>query len=102
MGLRHVDTSYQKETAYAETWGHLAPKKNTTYKGWIIFSKSMFYSGNNPIVDFEFEGLESSPWLFQKLEEYIFNLDLPKGVVYKMNITFRNYRIWTKILAEFK
>ena len=102
MGLQHVDLSYQREQVYAETWGCLAPKKNVTYKGWIIFSKSNFYSRNNPIVDFEFKGLGSSPWLFQKLEEYIFDLDLPKGVVYKMNITFRNYRIWTKLISKFE
>jgi len=101
MGLQHIDISYQKEQVYAETWGHLAPKKNVTYKGWILFSKSYFYNGNNPIIDFEFKELESSPWLFNVLEDYILKLDLPKGKAYKMFITFRNYRIWTKLIKDF-
>lgn len=102
MGLQHVDTSHQKESVYAETFGHLAPKQNKTYRGELLFSKSYFYSGNNPIIDFEFKGLDSSPWLFSAIEDYIYSSDLPKGSVYKAKITFRNYRIWLTIIDEIK
>ena len=102
MGLQHVDTLYQKEQIYAETWGHLAPKKNITYKGKILFSKSYFYSRNNSIIDFEFNKLESSPWLFARLERFIQDSELEKGFAYKANITFRNYRIWIKVTNKIK
>ena len=61
-----------KTEVMKQTWGHLAPKRNRTYKGHMVFVVGCFGSDHlNPTaIECEFEGLDSSPWFFDHLEYY--------------------------------
>ena len=69
MGLQHVDLSAYKTIQIGQTFGHLAPKPQTEYKGYILFTLTAF--GDTCIIDFEFENLEESPWLNTDVLKYI-------------------------------
>ncbi|MCE5332746.1 MAG: hypothetical protein LLF95_11490 [Bacteroidales bacterium] len=69
MGLQHVDTSPYKAIVQAQTFGHLAPKPQTEYKGFILFTLTCF--GETCIIEFIFDGLEASPWFNTDIIEYI-------------------------------
>lgn len=88
-----------RDRVYSATWGHLAPKKNTTYKGYLLVAKSCFgeYGGTVP-VDMIIEGLDSSPWFYESMNEMLDKLELEEGCFYKVFVTFRNYKWWTKIV----
>jgi hypothetical protein len=80
-----------KQAVYKATWGHLAPKRNRTYQGYIVFTISAF--GDMVVVDADFAGLPDSPWLFDAVNEFAFEDEkLVHGAVYKFVGTFRNYR----------
>lgn len=82
-----------KEIVMGQTWGHLAPKKNKKYYGSILFVLGNY--GDNVIVDTEFKSLPDSPWLFDAIQNFIFEQKfeqkLERGGVYKFVGTFRNY-----------
>lgn len=61
--------AHQKAVAISQTWGHLAPKPQTEYKGTIIFTLTAF--GETCLIDFNFEDLEASPWLNLDILDYI-------------------------------
>ncbi len=76
-----------------DTWGHLAPKKNKTYKGRIVYAVGCFGSDDlnpTPIVC-EFDGLDGSPWFFDAINEFIQSQDNNPGCVYEFKGGFRNY-----------
>lgn len=83
----------QKEEAMQATWGHLAPRKNKKYQGQIVFAVGCFGDDeNNPTPIFcEFEDLESSPWFFESLQDFLQELDVKAGCVYRFSGVFRNY-----------
>lgn len=90
--------AHYKELVIQETWGHLAPKKNKTYKGKVVYAVGCFGNDNlNPIpIRSEFMGLDSSPWFYDALNEFL--QDLPEeqrkeGCVYEWLGTFRNYKL---------
>jgi len=91
-----------------DTWGHLAPKKNVSYKCEILFSCSDF--GNDPCIpiDFNFEhNLESSPWLYECVQDLISKFKLNqerKAGIYLFKGTFRNFRWYgnPKLIYELK
>jgi len=84
----------QHERISQDTWGDLAPVKNTSYKGIIVFAKSCYHSGTIYIINSEFVGLEHSPWLFEAMHEQLNDYALKEGCVYKLKCTFRNYRFY--------
>lgn len=85
-----------RQAALANTWGHLAPEKNKTYKGEVLFCQSAYNGGSLTLIDTKFD-LESSPWFYDSINEYINSFqNLSDGVVYKINATFRNYKWWGK------
>ncbi len=88
-----------KEEVMAETWGHLAPKKNQTYTGRIVFAVGIYGNDElNPTAIFcEFEGLDDSPWFFDELQDFLYANRGKSGYVYEFNGTFRNYRFKGKI-----
>jgi hypothetical protein len=100
MGLNHLEPikEYQ-EAVYQDTWGHLAPKKNVTYKGQILVAKSGYGGSDRKIIEMEWENLDDSPWLFDHVNNWIWDSrDLMKeDGVYWIKTTFRNYRMWGKI-----
>ena len=80
-----------KQTAYKATWGHLAPERNQTYRGYIVFTISAF--GDMTVIDADFTGLPDSPWLFDAVNEFAFeDKALVHGAVYKWTGSLRNYR----------
>lgn len=85
-----------REIIKQNTWGHLAPKKNKSYQGRVVYAVGCFGSDNlNPTVIYcEFKGLDSSPWFFDALMNLVqdVNPSLRKeGFVYEWTGTFRNY-----------
>jgi hypothetical protein len=87
-----------KEEVTRDTWGHLAPKR-LTYKGCFVFAVGCFGSDDlNPTV-LEFalksrngEELDSSPWVFNALMDYLRELPYEAGKVYRWTGTLRNYK----------
>lgn len=95
-----------KEVIFNNTWGHLAPKKNISYKGEVIFLITGSHSeyGCQPIlIKYKFNNLYG-PYIHSKLfedcldwtDEYNtrFIEGLEEDVIYKMKLTFRNYRFY--------
>lgn len=76
-----------------ETFGHLAPKKNKTYSGVLIFAVGCFGNDHlNPTaLECEFEGLSSSPWFFDSVDDFMRNHKGEVGCVYRFEGNFRNY-----------
>lgn len=91
-----------REAISQNTWGHLAPNKNTTYKGYILFCKSEYNSGSITLISTKFDGLDSSPWFYDAIHDYLYSIKgLNEGAVYKLTATFRNYRWWSKIIQSY-
>lgn len=90
----------QKQNVLADTWGRLAPEKNKSYKGEILFCKSEYSDVGYALIASNFEGLNSSPWLYDFLNDFIYESTKadhwPDGKVYKIKGTFRNYRMYGK------
>lgn len=88
--------AHTKQKVMAETFGHLAPKKQNTYKGKVLFCVSAFNNQNIELIDFSFDNdLESSPWLFDAINDFLFEnfINEDSGKVYKIEIQFKNYKI---------
>lgn len=88
--------AHNREALLQNTWRHMAPVKNTTYRGHILFCKSEFNSGSITLIATKFEGLDSSPWFYDAIHEFLHEFDLEEGTVYTLQATFRNYRWWGK------
>lgn len=83
------------QAIYNNTWGHYAPKKNTSYKGIIRFvltDHSQY--GSQPIItEYDFLNLEG-PYIHDVLFRAVCDWDkenLENGAVYEIKVTFRNY-----------
>jgi hypothetical protein len=87
-----MEAKYHAEIQ-AMTWGHLAPKRNRIYEGRIVFAIGCF--GNDPLnptaLFCEFAGLDSSPWFFDEMVNFLSEQDNEAGCVYEFVGTFRNY-----------
>lgn len=120
MSLAHVfaQIDYERRVEMRiMTWGHLAPKKNKTYRGRIVYAVGCFGSDNlNPtVIESDFGDLSSSPWFYDAIQELIGGGDAPKtkknpfstydgssymlgglinkqGCVYEWTGTMRNYQ----------
>jgi len=86
-----------KEIVMQDTWGHLAPSKNKTYKGFFTFAAGCFGSLSPIALSFEFSELDSSPWLYGALQEFLFSLKVESGIIYRFEGTIRNYTFKGKI-----
>lgn len=75
-----------------ETWGHLAPARNKIYRGHIIFALGCFGSDrlNPTVLECELD-LESSPWFFNAMRDFLRSLEGEEGGVYRWDGTFKNY-----------
>ncbi len=82
-----------REAVMQETFGHLAPKRGKTYRGYIVFAVGCFGSDPlNPIaLECEFKGLDSSPWFFEAMTTLLGELKTEAGNVYRWEGIFRNY-----------
>lgn len=96
-----------REVVMQETWGHLAPKKNKTYEGRIVYAMGCYDSGelNPTVLVADFAGLSDSPWFYNALGDLLDELSWkperaypPRkghgkvGCVYEWTGTFRNYK----------
>ena len=78
-----------------ETFGHLKPKTQTEYKGYILFTLTAF--GDTCIIDFEFENLTESPWFNNDILDLIseYTKKLPKDKyfgVFKWNGDYKKFK----------
>jgi hypothetical protein len=89
-----IEARYRAEVM-ADTWGHLAPKRNKTYKGHIVFAVGCF--GDDPlnptVLSCDFKGLDDSPWFFDAMADFIGEDENrgSEGNVYRFDGVFRNY-----------
>lgn len=62
-----------RQVVMKATWGHLAPLKERIYEGRIVYSVGCLGSDNlNPtILVFDFGALDSSPWLYDAINDFI-------------------------------
>lgn len=89
--------AHNKNAQLAETWGHLAPEKNVSYKGKILFCVSGYGYTGTALIDSKFEKLDDSPWLYDAIDKYINDFEsLDDGCIYQIDCTFRNYRLYGK------
>lgn len=70
----------------ARTFGHLAPKKNKTYKARIVFTLTCY--GSYEVIE---SNLPNSPWMFQAEQDFVSDHAKERGTVYKFEGTFCNY-----------
>lgn len=87
------------QTVFNNTWGHYAPQKNTSYKGFVRFFKPEHgeYGRQCIIIQYEFPNL-SGPYihnvLFNDICTWDEDQDLEDNVIYQRLLTFRNYRFY--------
>lgn len=103
MGLGHLPPQTRfNDRGYAaifdNTWGHMAPEKNTSYKGKVRFTLTDHsHYGRQPIILFyHFPNLEG-PYIHDELFDNVCDWntdDLEEGVIYERVLTFRNYRFY--------
>lgn len=114
MGLKDIAPFIGHDNYVAvskDTWGHLAPKRNTTYSGFIRFAVGIFGSDDlNPtVIECELnhgdDELHSSPWFYDALAELLsdwaaagrygnapLSIPVDAGGIYEWRGTFRNYK----------
>lgn len=85
--------NYRRVTA--STFGHLAPKPNNKYIGWILFALTSF--GETIFIDFVFENLNESPWFnndaLDLISKYTNNLPKEKEYgVFKWVGTYKKFK----------
>jgi hypothetical protein len=74
--LNYMDRAFapvllsQKQAVLKDTWGHLAPVRGKSYRGYIVFTKTAY--GDLSIVDSDFNNLPDSPWLFDAMNDFVF------------------------------
>ncbi len=59
----------KKRQVMQDTWGHLAPKKGKSYKGYMIWAYGGW--GETVLLEANFKRLSDSPWLFAAMQKYI-------------------------------
>lgn len=97
---------------YEDTWGHLAPQKNRTYRGAVTIAFGLYDSGYLSPTIIEESGLpDGSPWWHTAIHKYLEDLveenehsaEWDSGYVLRLSVTFRNYRFWltkTEVLVR--
>lgn len=72
---------------YAETFGHMAPRRDRTYKCDVTFCLTCY--GDYIVIDTN--GLPSSPWMYEAVHDFAADNAGEEGEIYKFVGTFRNY-----------
>jgi len=83
-----IEAHYKAKQMEA-TWGHLAPKEDKSYSGFIVFSIAC--DGLYCLIDYDFKKLDGSPWLYDALQEFVGDNAKEHGKVYRFDGTFRNF-----------
>lgn len=84
----------------AHTWGHLAPKKNKVYCVQIVWALGAFDCGHlNPtVLQCELKVLDSSPWFYDAMIDFLRNHSQESGAVFRFDGYFKNYQFIGKII----
>lgn len=104
MGLGHLpEPTRDNDSYYAavfnNTWGHLSPQKNISYKGKVrfVYTDHSQYGCQAIILEYDFPNLDG-PCIHDALfEDVCDNSDYWKGetgAIYERELTFRNYRFY--------
>jgi len=83
--------AHNRNIVMAATFGHLAPKRGTTYPGSILFTQTEY--GQLVPIRSKFEGLPDSPWFFEHLHDFVGEKATEAGQVYRFEgdyVTFKN------------
>lgn len=89
-----------KERVMQATWGHLAPKRNKTYQGRIVWAVGCYGKDHTPLVC-EFDDLDDSPWFYDAMTEFLWAQECESGCVYEFIGTFRNFNFKGKVRTIF-
>lgn len=84
----------QREQVLRATWGHLAPKKGHTYPGVVVFCFGCFGSDklNPTVLSCDFGELDSSPWFYDALIDFLESKSGTPGTVFTWSGEFKNYK----------
>lgn len=88
-----------------ETWGHLRPTPKTRYQGYVIFTLTVY--GEYTVIDYNFDGLEDSPWYCDDVNDWISKRKTEYGEIYRFDGTYEkfkndNYRFSGKVKTIYK
>lgn len=110
--------AYYKNEVFKATWGHLAPKKNKSYTGHIVWALDLYDSGylNPKVLSCELEGLSDSPWFYEAMIDFLQDIhekmfssarktfwgpshreEMTAGTVWRWDGTFHNYEFRGKV-----
>jgi len=81
LGSAFASAEYEhRQVILEDAWGHLAPRKNITYRGHITFAVGCFGDDElNPtaleveLVSRKYGELSSSPWFYDALSDLLSN-----------------------------
>jgi len=103
MGLEHLPLPTRHNDTYtaavfSNTWGHLSPQKNTSYKGIVrfVYTDHSQYGCQAIILEYDFPNLQG-PYIHDHLFMDVCNSKDwagQTGVIYERVLTFRNYRFY--------
>jgi hypothetical protein len=86
--------AHYKEQVMQSTWGHLAPEKNKSYRGKIVWTEGCY--GDITIICCDFEGLDGGPWLYEAVNDFVVGFETEPTCIYEWKGTFRNYHFMGK------
>ncbi len=81
--------------SFSNTWGHLAPKKNTTYKGHLVVMEAQHgeYGWGTLVLSYDFGDI-NGPYIHEDImRKASDNIVLKDNddKIYKIEVSFRNY-----------
>jgi hypothetical protein len=90
MPLYDVYGPRKAMAAREDTWGHLAPRYDHAYEGYILFATSPYASLGWTVIEDDFPGLENSPWQYEAMVDFLNDLadELGEGALYLWRGTF--------------
>ncbi len=77
----------KQQEAYNDAWGHLRPKEDTQYRGFIVFTYTAY--SETVMIDWDFGELLASPWQCQDFIDFLCEFELEVGV-YRFVGTYQN------------
>ena len=84
MPIIDVYQERKKKEVMQDTWGHLAPVKTKRYYGFIIFTLGEYR--DYCCIKSDFKNLESSPWYYEDLNEFMYQQSLKKPTGYMQDL----------------
>jgi hypothetical protein len=84
--IRDAFSARKAAEIMADTWGHLKPKKDKTYFGWILYTRGEY--GDIVSIGSYFTGLASSPWYYEDLHDFLGDNSEEHGHIYIFEGTY--------------